>query len=89
LQEAVDDFLAATALWNTQWFNKPKFHILVHIVSHVRRFGPPILCVTETFELFNYVIRAHSVHSNRQAPSLDIGAAFDHMHAVRHLVSGG
>ncbi|KAJ6508136.1 hypothetical protein C8R45DRAFT_1167703 [Mycena sanguinolenta] len=67
LQGAVDDFLAATALWNTQWFNKPKFHILS----------------------YNYVIRARSVHSNRQAPSLDIGQAFSHMHAVRHLISGG
>ncbi|KAJ7654427.1 hypothetical protein DFH06DRAFT_993722, partial [Mycena polygramma] len=70
LQNAVDDFLAAAALWNTQWFNKPKFHILLHIS-------------------FNYVIRARSVHSNRQAPSLDIGRAFEHMHAVRHLISGG
>ncbi|KAJ6477093.1 hypothetical protein C8R47DRAFT_985146 [Mycena vitilis] len=70
LQNAVDDFLAAAALWNTQWFNKPKFHILLYIS-------------------FNYVIRARSVHSNRQAPSLDIGRAFEHMHAVRHLISGG
>ncbi|KAJ6618149.1 hypothetical protein B0H10DRAFT_2164261 [Mycena sp. CBHHK59/15] len=27
LKNAVFDFLAATALWNTQWFNKPKFHL--------------------------------------------------------------
>lgn len=89
LEHAVDDFLAATALWTTQWFNKPKFHVVLHILFHIRRFGPAILCATETFESFNYVIRARSVHSNRQAPSIDIGNAFDHMHAVRHLVSGG
>ncbi|KAL1661798.1 hypothetical protein GGF50DRAFT_60307 [Schizophyllum commune] len=26
LEEAVYDFLACSALWTTQWFNKPKFH---------------------------------------------------------------
>ena len=35
------------------------------------------------------MIRTRSVHSNRQAPSLDIARSFDHMHAVRHLISGG
>ncbi|KAJ7252875.1 hypothetical protein C8J57DRAFT_1660976 [Mycena rebaudengoi] len=89
LQRAVDDFLAATALWNTQWFNKPKFHVLLHILRHIRKFGPAVLCATETFESYNYIIRAWSVHSNRQAPSLDIAQAFSHMHAVQHLVSGG
>ncbi|KAJ7278158.1 hypothetical protein C8J57DRAFT_1126069, partial [Mycena rebaudengoi] len=89
LEKAIYDFLAATALWNTQWFNKPKFHILLHILRHIRKFGPAVLCATETFESYNYVIRARSVHSNRQAPSMDIGQAFSHMHAVRHLVSGG
>ncbi|KAJ7432037.1 hypothetical protein FB451DRAFT_984978, partial [Mycena latifolia] len=89
LKCAVDDFLASTALWNTQWLNKPKFHILLHILRHIPKFGPAVLCATETFESFNYVIRARSVHSNRQAPSLDIATAFSHMHVVRHLVSGG
>ncbi|KAJ7110514.1 hypothetical protein C8R44DRAFT_833390 [Mycena epipterygia] len=56
LEDAVFDFLAATAMWNTQWFNKPKLR---------------------------------SVHSTKHAPSLDIGASFAHLHAIRHLVSGG
>ncbi|KAJ6537586.1 hypothetical protein B0H10DRAFT_1693747, partial [Mycena sp. CBHHK59/15] len=47
LNNAVADFLAATALWNTQWFNKPKFHLFVHLVEHIRRFGPLILYATE------------------------------------------
>ncbi|RDX40530.1 hypothetical protein OH76DRAFT_1394203 [Lentinus brumalis] len=89
LEDAIDDFLAATALWTTQWFNKPKFHILLHLVTHVRRFGPAILYATETFESYNYVIRLRSVHSNHHAPSVDIAHAFSHMHAIRHLVSGG
>ncbi|KAJ7831981.1 hypothetical protein B0H13DRAFT_2240508 [Mycena leptocephala] len=70
LEAAVFDFLTATALWNTQWFNKPKFHLF-------------------SFESFNLVIRLRSIHSSKHAPSLDIATAFSHLHAVRHLVSGG
>ncbi|KAJ7702836.1 hypothetical protein B0H17DRAFT_1157414 [Mycena rosella] len=69
LRDAVFDFLAATALWNTQWFNKPKFHLFVHLVPHIRRL--------------------RSVHSSKHAPSMDIGRSFAHLHAIRHLVSGG
>ncbi|KAJ7223787.1 hypothetical protein C8J57DRAFT_1013640, partial [Mycena rebaudengoi] len=47
LQRAVDDFLATTTLWNTQWFNKPKFHVLLHILRHIRKFRPAVLCTTE------------------------------------------
>lgn len=89
LKNAIDDFLAATALWNTRWFNKPKFHIILHIIQHIPLFGPAMLYATETFESFNFVIRARSIHSNRHAPSVDIANSFSHMHAVRHLVSGG
>ncbi|EMD30756.1 hypothetical protein CERSUDRAFT_101018 [Gelatoporia subvermispora B] len=89
LDSAVADFLSATALWTTQWFNKPKFHLFVHLPAFVRRFGPPILYATEGFESFNLVIRLRSINSNRHAPSIDIAHAFDYVHAVRHLVSGG
>lgn len=89
MQDAVTDFLAATALWSTQWFNKPKFHLFVHLPSYVRRFGPAILYATEGFESYNFLIRLRSVHSNQHAPSSDIGDAFAFLHAVRHLVSGG
>ncbi|KAJ7623989.1 hypothetical protein B0H17DRAFT_1288780 [Mycena rosella] len=89
LQQAVSDFLAATALWNTQWFNKPKFHLFVHLAQHIRRFGPLILYATESFESFNLVIRLRSIHSSKHAPSVDIARAFSHLHAIRHLVSGG
>ncbi|KAJ6460727.1 hypothetical protein DFH09DRAFT_1496906, partial [Mycena vulgaris] len=76
LEDAVFDFLTATALWNTQWFNKPKFHLFVHLVGH-------------SFESYNLVIRLRSIHSSKHAPSLDIATAFSHLHAIRHLVSGG
>ncbi|KAJ7480506.1 hypothetical protein B0H11DRAFT_2157896 [Mycena galericulata] len=38
---------------------------------------------------FNLVIRLRSVHSTKHAPSVDIARAFSHLHAIRHLVSGG
>ncbi|KAJ7138522.1 hypothetical protein C8R43DRAFT_1132056 [Mycena crocata] len=72
LQSAVDDFLAATALWNTQWFNKPKFTFSYILCTTYANLGPPFFALRK-----------------RLTPSLDIASAFSHMHAVRHLVSGG
>ena len=48
-----------------------------------------MLFATEAFESFNAVIRAKSVHSNRQAPSRDIALAFAQGNRIRHLLSGG
>ncbi|EJD48321.1 hypothetical protein AURDEDRAFT_61105 [Auricularia subglabra TFB-10046 SS5] len=89
LTAAINNLLASTASWTPQWFNKPKFHILVHLPDHIRRFGPAILFATEGFESFNAVIRSKSLHSNRQAPSRDIALAFAQGDRVRHLLSGG
>ncbi|KAL1658383.1 hypothetical protein GGF50DRAFT_67362 [Schizophyllum commune] len=89
LEGAIDDFLACTALWSIRWFNKPKFHILLHLPLHIRRFGPAILFATEAFESYNAVIRLRSINSNRHAPGHDIAHRFSHLHAVRHLLSGG
>ncbi|KZT68815.1 hypothetical protein DAEQUDRAFT_788403 [Daedalea quercina L-15889] len=65
------------------------FHLFLHLAMHIRRFGPAILCSTEGFESYNFVIRLCSIHSNRHAPSKDIADAFSYLHTVRHLVSGG
>ncbi|OSD04147.1 hypothetical protein PYCCODRAFT_1364884 [Trametes coccinea BRFM310] len=89
LEKEIRHFLLCTARWTVRWFNKPKFHIILHLVEHVRRFGPAGLFATEAFESFNAVIRAKSVHSNRQAPSRDIARAFGQANRVRHLLSGG
>ena len=78
-----------TARWTCAWFNKSKFHIILHLPKHVCRFGPAMLFATEAFESFNAVIRAKSVHSNRQAPSRDIALAFAQGNRIRHLLSGG
>lgn len=74
--------------WTPRWFNKPKFHIILHLVPHIRRFGPASLFATEAFESFNAVIRAKSVHSNHHAPSRDIARAFAHGNRIRHMLSG-
>ncbi|KAJ7933595.1 hypothetical protein B0H13DRAFT_1507878, partial [Mycena leptocephala] len=55
-----------------QGFNKPKFHVILHLPAHVRRFGRAMLFATDGFESTNAIIRSASVHSNRYAPSLDI-----------------
>lgn len=89
LETSICSFLKTTAIWNIAWFNKPKFHLLLHLPAHIRAFGPAILFATEGFESFNAVIRLQSIHSNRGAPSRDIARDFSYMHAVQHLVSGG
>lgn len=85
----INHFLTCAARWTTRWFNKPKFHILLHLPEHIRRFGPAILFATEAFESFNAIIRAKSMHSNRHAPSRDIARAFAQGNRIRHLLSGG
>ncbi|KAK7007081.1 hypothetical protein R3P38DRAFT_3325555 [Favolaschia claudopus] len=85
----IEHFLLCAAKWTTRWFDKPKFHILLHLPAHIRRFGPAILFATEAFESFNAIIRAKSVHSNRHAPSRDIAHAFAQGNRIRHLLSGG
>ncbi|EJD39390.1 hypothetical protein AURDEDRAFT_37439, partial [Auricularia subglabra TFB-10046 SS5] len=77
LNQSITDFLAATAQWSPDWFNKPKFHVLLHLPEHIRRFGPAILFATEGFESFN------------AAPSRDIARAMAQSDRVRHLLSGG
>ncbi|KAK7016987.1 hypothetical protein VNI00_018785 [Paramarasmius palmivorus] len=89
LEQEIQNFLVYAAKWSVRWFNKPKFHILVHLPDHIRRFGPAILFATEAFESYNAVIRCKSTHSNRQAPSRDIAFAFAQTNRLRHAVCGG
>ena len=89
LKATIEYFLNCMCCLTPRWFNKPKFHILVHLPEHIRRFGPPMLFATEGFESFNAIIRAHSVHSNRHAPSRDIAKSMAQCNRTRHLLSGG
>lgn len=88
LKHAIQDFLACIVRWTPCWFNKPKFHLLLHLPEHICHFGPASLFATEGFESYNAVIRAKSVHSNCQAPSHDIVISFAHANRVRHFLSG-
>ncbi|KAI6148028.1 hypothetical protein BKA82DRAFT_151609, partial [Pisolithus tinctorius] len=89
MQSAIDHFLNCMARWTPRWFNKPKFHIIRHLPDHIQHFGPAILFATEGFESYNAVIRDHSIHSNRQAPSRDIAHGMARCHHVCHFLSGG
>ncbi|KIY61625.1 hypothetical protein CYLTODRAFT_495162 [Cylindrobasidium torrendii FP15055 ss-10] len=89
LEAAIDHFLNCVCRLSPQWFNKPKFHVLLHLPTHVVRFGPAILFATEGFESFNAIIRAASVHSPRSAPSKDIASRMARASRVRHLIHGG
>ncbi|EPQ60241.1 hypothetical protein GLOTRDRAFT_112937 [Gloeophyllum trabeum ATCC 11539] len=68
---------------------KPKLHVLPHIIDDIRRFGPSLLFATEIFECWNAIFRLCSVLSNRQAPSHDIAATLADMERFKHQVSGG
>ncbi|KAL1674251.1 hypothetical protein EV122DRAFT_282209 [Schizophyllum commune] len=89
VQHAIEHFLRLTMKWSPRWSNKPKFHLLLHIVEHIRLFGPPLLFATEVFESYNAVIRAWSVNSNGQAPSRDIARAAASARRVAHLLRAG
>ncbi|KAL1685525.1 hypothetical protein GGG16DRAFT_118784 [Schizophyllum commune] len=89
LEDAITNFMDRVCILTPQWFNKPKFHVLLHLPDHIRRFGPAMLFATEGFESFNAVIREASVHSNRHAPSRDIATQMARRNRVRHLLSGG
>ncbi|KAJ6604864.1 hypothetical protein B0H10DRAFT_2314156 [Mycena sp. CBHHK59/15] len=89
LEAAIKHFLDCTCRLTLRWFNKPKFHVILHLPAHIRCFGPAMLFATEGFESFNAIIRSCSVHSNRHAPSLDIASKMARGNRVRHLLSRG
>jgi hypothetical protein len=89
LDKAIKYFLDCTAKWTPRWFNKPKFHLILHILFHILNFGPATVFATEAQESYNAIIRAWSIHSNRQSPSHDIANHAAGLARVRHLISGG
>ncbi|KAI8918960.1 hypothetical protein DFJ77DRAFT_427413 [Powellomyces hirtus] len=89
LKAATNAFFAAVANFSIQVFKKTKYHIFCYLVQDVRRFGLPRHYHMETSERFNHAIRRQSVHSNRQAPSLNIASGFSLLATMRHVVLAG
>ncbi|KAA1124755.1 hypothetical protein PGTUg99_033835 [Puccinia graminis f. sp. tritici] len=85
----VQNFLYLLAKGTAQWVNKPKIHMLLHLVDSIIRFGPASLFATEKFEGYNSTLRNASVHSNRQSPGQDIAVTFANYLVLRHILSGG
>ncbi|CAH7689411.1 hypothetical protein PPACK8108_LOCUS24484, partial [Phakopsora pachyrhizi] len=83
------DFLLKLISTTAQWVNKPKFHILLHLIHSILRFGPASLFATEKFENYNGVVRQASIHSNCHSPSHDIAKSFQNYSALRYCLSGG
>ncbi|KAH9810402.1 hypothetical protein DFH28DRAFT_932887 [Melampsora americana] len=89
LKIVVARFLNQLVRLTAQWTNKPKFHMLTHLVLSVDRFGPASLFMTEKMESQNGVMRKASVQSNHHAPGKDISNAFNNERLLRMLISGG
>jgi hypothetical protein len=87
-KKLVNIFLGHLIRWSAQWTNKPKFHMLIHLVECIQRFGPLCLCATEKFESFNGVTRIASVHSSRHEPGLHIATTFNYSRLMRLICSG-
>ncbi|EFP93552.2 uncharacterized protein PGTG_19548 [Puccinia graminis f. sp. tritici CRL 75-36-700-3] len=89
LKSCIEQFLYHLITVTAQWINKPKIHMLLHLVESIIRFGPASLCSTKKFESYNGVLRQGSVHSNKHAPGRDLAMAFDSYASLKFIVSGG
>jgi hypothetical protein len=88
LETHIHHFIQHLIKSNAQWVNKPKVHMLLHLVECIRRFGPSSLFSTEKFESYNGVLRQASIHSNRQSPGKDLAVTFDNYSSLKFLLSG-
>ncbi|EHS64512.1 uncharacterized protein PGTG_20974 [Puccinia graminis f. sp. tritici CRL 75-36-700-3] len=89
LERRVDCLVYHLINSTSQWVNKPKIHMLLHLAESIRRFGPASLCSTEKFESYNGVLRKASVHSNKQAPGRDVAISFESYASLRFILSEG
>jgi hypothetical protein len=79
----------AAQLDATKIISKIKYHLLVHAVDDIRRFGPIVGVATEGYESFNVIFRLCSILSNHLAPSRDIAYQLAEQETLKHLLFGG
>ncbi|KAK0558199.1 hypothetical protein OC844_005337, partial [Tilletia horrida] len=79
----------AAAVMPQQMIAKPKYHIMLHAIEHIDKYGPAKSFSSERYESFNAVIRRASIFSNRSAASKDILQHLLDQELVRHLTMGG
>ncbi|KAF7371507.1 hypothetical protein MVEN_00005500 [Mycena venus] len=90
VQVCIDNVLDIWAVVDpARIMTKYKLHVLPHLPDDIRRFGPPVLFATESFECWNTIFRLCSILSNHQAPSHDIAITLADMERFKHQVSGG
>eukprot|EP00731_Ephydatia_muelleri_P008059 Em0004g397a len=68
---------------------RPKMHLILHLIECLEQYGPTSAFSAERCESFNSDVRAQNIHSNRQAPSRDIGKHFAVLEHIRHIIDGG
>ncbi|KAI8448445.1 hypothetical protein BY996DRAFT_6607642 [Phakopsora pachyrhizi] len=83
------DFLLKLISTNSQWVNKSKFYMFIHLSQSIAHFGPASLLATEKFESYNIVVQQALIHSNWQSSSHDIAKSFQNYAALRFCFSGG
>ncbi|KAG1803063.1 uncharacterized protein BJ212DRAFT_1304726 [Suillus subaureus] len=82
LNAAIKRFMDCTAHWTPQWFNKLKFHLILHIVDHIWRFGPTITFATEVHKSYNNIICGWYDLQKEQKRALSFGTKLCHQHTV-------
>ncbi|KAI9097112.1 hypothetical protein DFS34DRAFT_594311 [Phlyctochytrium arcticum] len=89
LKIAIDNMLVTAYAADAGVFMKRKFHILLHLLDDIKRFGPGLLSIVEKFEASNTLMRDAVIHTNRAAPGRDAAERFARLQTLRHVVSGG
>ncbi|CAD6913646.1 unnamed protein product [Tilletia controversa] len=90
LQSAIRSLWLAWATLQPQDLTfKLKLHMLAHVATQVRLFGPLKNVATERYESHNAVQRQAACHTNRSAPSKDVARRMEGQEMTMHWSSNG
>ncbi|KAH9823842.1 hypothetical protein DFH28DRAFT_879208, partial [Melampsora americana] len=89
LDRHINNFLCSIISLNARWVNKPKLHMLTHLTPTIRRLGPAVLYMTESFKSTNILTRTALLHSSRHDPGAQLAESFQNVEVTSHLFSGG